>query len=129
MLAYPNTNTAGVVRFYFDQSARGGTRGNHFYSLLSSDIAALSALIPDNARLTRKPFNEGVDSYAYPPAAIGSGPPTCGSATTPVFRLFRGPLRYPDNPNHRFTTNLNLYNDSVVNGGWDGEGVVFCAPK
>ena len=129
MLAYPNANTAGVVRFYFDQSARGGTRGNHFYSLLNSDIAALSALNPDNARLLRKPFSEGVDSYAYPPAAIGSGPPTCGSATTPVLRLFRGPLRYPDNPNHRFTTNINLYNDSVVNGAWDGEGVVFCAPK
>jgi hypothetical protein len=41
--------------------------------------------------------------------------------------LFRGSARFPDDPNHRFTTNAAVYNAFVAQG-WDGEGVNFCVP-
>jgi hypothetical protein len=44
-----------------------------------------------------------------------------------VFRIFRGQARFPDNPNHRFTTDPAIYNAFVAQG-WDGEGVKFCVP-
>ena len=44
----------------------------------------------------------------------------------PVYRLFRG-SKFPDDPNHRFTTSLAVYNQFVAQN-WDGEGVAFCVP-
>ena len=53
---------------------------------------------------------------------------SCAAGQTPVYRIFRGQARFPDNPNHRFTTELAIYN-SFVALGWDGEGVKFCVPN
>ena len=61
--------------------------------------------------------------YAGTTDALGA----CPTNTQPVYRLFRGNARYPDDPNHRFTTNRSLY-DQFVAIGWDGEGVKFCSP-
>ena len=120
-------NSKAISRFYFDQIAVHGTRGSHFYTLLDSDKSALIALNPTNAATPRLPFNEGIDSWAFLPVVSGpSG--SCASGQVPVYRLFRGGTKFPDDPNHRFTTSLSIY-DSFVALGWDGEGVSFCVPQ
>lgn len=115
-----------ITRYYFDQVARNGLRGSHFYTLVDSEKAALAALNPGNAQRPRLPFSEGVDAWAYPPVVEGVGG-GCASGQMPVYRLFRGAAKFPDDPNHRFATSQALY-DQFVALGWDGEGVKFCVP-
>ena len=115
-----------ISRFYFDQIAVGGSRGSHFYTLLDADKAALAALNPSNTQAPRLPHDEGIDSWAYLPVAAGVGG-YCASGQMPVYRLFRGGARFPDDPNHRFTADTTTYNRAVAQG-WDGEGVSFCVP-
>ena len=115
-----------ITRFYFDKIAVGGLRGSHFYTLVQSEYNALTALNPSNVQAPRVPYNEGVDSYAYLPVVEGVGG-YCSAGLIPVYRIFRGNARFPDNPNHRFTTSALTYN-SFVAQGWDGEGVKFCVP-
>ena len=115
-----------ITRYYFDKVARAEQRGSHFYTPLDAERSALNAQNPSNANLPRKPYNEGVDSYAFAPASEGVGG-SCAAGQVPVYRAFRGNTRFPDDPNHRFTTDLSLYN-SLVTAGWDGEGVKMCVP-
>ena len=115
-----------ISRFYFDKVAAGGLRGSHFYTLLDGDKAALTALNPNNAQKPRLPYDEGVDSWAFLPVVTGVGG-SCGSGQMAVYRLFRGGARFPDDPNHRFTSDVATYNLAVAQG-WDGEGVSFCVP-
>ena len=89
-------------------------------------VAALTSLNPSNNPAPKLPVSEGIDSYAYLPAVEGVGG-SCPAGLTPVFRVFRGNVRFPDDPNHRFTTSTAIYND-FVSKGWDGEGVKFCVP-
>lgn len=125
MMLNPDASLGGVTRFYFDKIAKNFTRGSHFYTISATDVATLQALNPDNAALPQKPVNESVDSFAW--SASGAGPSaTCPVGSVPVYRLFRG-SKFPDDPNHRFTTALSVYNQFVALG-WDGEGVAFCAP-
>lgn len=116
-----------ISRFYFDKVAVNGSRGSHFYTLLDEDKAALRALNPSNAQTPRLPHDEGVDSWAFLPVVAGPGG-SCASGQLPVYRLFRGGLRFPDDPNHRFTSDVATYNAFVAQG-WDGEGVNFCVPS
>ncbi len=119
--------TRGITRFYFDKVAKGQSRGSHFYTLVASEKNALSGLNPTNQALPRLPYDEGVDSYAYPPLVEGVGG-TCAAGQKPVYRVFRGQARFPDDPNHRLTTSSALYNQ-YVGLGWDGEGVKMCVPN
>ena len=120
------SGTLALNRYFFDQIAVNNTRGSHFYTVVQTEKDALASLNPTNAQTPRLPFNEGVDSYAFPPLVEGVGG-TCAAGQVPVFRIFRGPTRFPDNGNHRFTTDTGIYN-SFVALGWDGEGVKFCTP-
>ena len=119
--------TLGISRYYFDQIAVNKSRGSHFYTLTQSEKDALLVLNPGNNRTPGLPFNEGIDSYAFMPLIEGVGG-SCAAGLLPVYRMFRGQMRFPDNPNHRFTTELSIYN-SFVALGWDGEGVKFCVPN
>ena len=123
MLAQNAPGAAPITRFFFDQVAKTRTRGSHFYTSLSAEAVAVQALNPLNLPTSGKPVNEGIDSYAYFPSAAG----VCATGLLPVYRLFRGNTRFPDDPNHRFTTDMVDYND-FVGRGWDGEGVKFCVP-
>lgn len=115
-----------ISRFYFDKVAMNSSRGSHFYTLLDTDKSALTALNPNNAQTPRLPYNEGIDSWAFLPVVAGVGG-SCASGQTPVYRLFRNATRFPDDPNHRFTSDVETYN-AIVALGWDGEGVNFCVP-
>ena len=118
--------TVALNRYYFDQIAVRNTRGSHFYTVVQAEKDALASLNVANAQTPRLPYNEGVDSYAFAPVVEGVGG-SCGAGQVPVYRIFRGQTRFPDNPNHRFTTDTAVYN-SFVALGWDGEGVKFCTP-
>ena len=119
-------NLRPITRFYFDRVALGTTRGSHFYTLLDSDLQSLARQNPTQSAAPGFAQNEGIDSYAFSPLVSGVGG-SCASGLQPVYRLYRGAARFPDNPNHRFTTSVATYN-SVVALGWDGEGVNFCVP-
>ncbi len=120
------SGSSGISRYFFGNVAKGGSRGSHFYTLVDSERAALNALNPSNAPTPRLPLSEGIDSYAFAPLVEGVGG-SCASGQLPLYRAFRG-ARFPDDPNHRFTTDLALY-DSLVTAGWDGEGVKMCVPQ
>ncbi len=124
--AAQQAGTRSITRFYFDRVARIATRGSHFYTLLDSDLVALANQNPTQSTAPGFAQNEGVDSYAFLPAVPGVGG-FCDSSLLPVYRLFRGAARFPDDPNHRFTTSVGIYNDFVAQG-WTGEGVNFCVP-
>ncbi len=119
-------NTQAISRFYFDKVAVNGSRGSHFYTLLDADKTTLMALNPGNAQTPRLPYNEGIDSWAFLPLVAGVGG-SCASGQLPIYRMFRGGTRFPDDPNHRFTSDVAIYNAFVAQG-WDGEGVNFCVP-
>lgn len=123
--AAPETGTQGISRFLFDKVALNGARASHFYTLVDSEKMLLAQLNPGNTTQPKLPFNEGVDSYAFLPVVEGVGG-SCAAGQVPVYRLFRGNVRFPDDPNHRFTTSTAIYNEFVALG-WDGEGVKFCA--
>jgi uncharacterized delta-60 repeat protein len=124
VLANSEVGSSPITRFYFDKVARSQIRGSHFYTALPDEVAAVQSLNPTNQSVPGKPVNEGVDSYAFRPTTAG----TCAAGQAAVYRLFRGGTRFPDDPNHRFTTDLALYN-SFVALGWDGEGIKFCVPQ
>jgi len=118
--------TSGINRYYFDQVAVNNSRGSHFYTLVQGEKDTLASLNPTNSPTPRLPYNEGVDAHAFAPVVEGVGG-SCAAGLAPVFRIFRGQNRFPDNPNHRFTTDAAIYN-AFVALGWDGEGVKFCVP-
>ena len=119
--------SSAINRYYFDQIAVNNTRGSHFYTLVQGDKDLLASKNPTNSKAPGLPFNEGIDSYAFLPVVGGVGG-SCAAGLTPVYRIFRGPVQFPDNANHRFTTDTVIYN-SFVALGWDGEGVNFCVPN
>ncbi len=114
-----------LSRFYFDKVARGQSRGSHFYTALDADRVALRALNPGNTQAARLPFDEGTNGYVALPLVSGKGG-SCAAGLLPVYRAFRGIARFPDDPNHRFTTDVISHNVLVADG-WDDEGVTFCA--
>lgn len=121
----PGNGLVPLTRFFFAQIAKNGTRGSHFYTVFPDDVAALTALNPSNAQTPRLPYNEGVDGYVYPPTMANGKGVGCAPGQTPVYRVFRGNARFPDDPNHRFTVDAGV-RDQFVAQGWDDEGVAFC---
>ncbi len=125
-MKYPPTQVGPprlpVRRFYFDQVARGSTRGSHFYSTSQTDVDALHALNPENRGLPRLPFDEGIDSYAWGPSSPGY---TCGyyGWELTVFRFFRTTA---DDPNHRYIVDPSII-ASLPLQTWQNERVAFCA--
>jgi hypothetical protein len=120
-------NTQAISRFYFDKVALSGSRGSHFYTLLETDKTALTALNPGNTQTPLLPYNEGIDAWAFLPLVAGVGG-SCATGQTPIYRMFRGDARFPKDPNHRYTSDVAIYNAFVAQG-WDGEGVNFCVPS
>jgi hypothetical protein len=107
----PAAGTVPVCRF-FTTPGHFGTRSSHFY--------------------TADPVEcEGVKHYPdwqYEKIAFHIGVPAggvCATGTVPVYRMFNN--GHTGAPNHRFTTDLALYQQFTTTLGWDQEGIAFCA--
>ena len=50
----------------------------------------------------------------------------CAAGTVPVYRMYNN--GQTGAPNHRFTTDLALYQDFTNTKNWSGEGIAFCSP-
>lgn len=122
----PVSGTSGLARYYFDKVARAASRGSHFFTVLDTERTALAALNLSNSNAAKLPYYEGIDSFMSLPTVEGVGG-SCPNGQQPVYRLFRDNARFPDDPNHRFTTDLAVYQGFVASG-WAGEGVKFCSP-
>ncbi len=83
---------------------------------------------PANTTVPKVPLYEGIDSYAFEPAVALSGERTCRAGHVPVYRAFRGATKFPDDPNHRFTTNYSTY-QTLVAAGWSADGIKMCVPQ
>jgi serine protease len=112
--AYPlNSELAGlspVCRFY---GTPGVGPNSHFYTASAEECAAV--------KTDPGWFYEGI---AFRIAAAPGG--TCASGSIPVYRVYNGRWRENDS-GHRYLTDLALYAQMQAQG-WNGEGVVFCAP-
>jgi len=122
LYAAPNVDTLPLERHFFALAMRNNTRGTHFFTALPADQQLMTSINPANAAVNGKPYLEGVEGYAIPKAADGS----CPAGSTPIYRAFKGPPRYIDDGNHRFSNSLALHQDMVNRLGWADEGVVFC---
>jgi hypothetical protein len=118
----PNADTLPLERHFFAKIARGASRGSHFFTVQPGDQMALTLLNSTNLTLDGKPYLEGVEGYAVPTSSAGA----CPSGTTPIYRAFKGPPRYVDDGNHRFSNTLAQHQDMVNRLGWTDDGVVFC---
>ena len=118
---YP-TATAGaasVCRFF---STAFDPKSSHFYTPFPVECTTVKA----NPSWQ---FEGEGDEVFYIPVASASG--TCGSDTTPVYRLYNNGMG--NAPNHRYTTSAAT-RDQMVAAGWviegNGPGFAFmCAPS
>jgi len=108
-----------VCRFYGSieiNPATGTRRGpnSHFYTVEAAECGAV-----------RQDPGWHFESYDF-----GTNPrltPACPAGTVAVYRAYNGRFAQNDS-NHRLTTNLAAYNQTLARG-WTGEGAVMCAPE
>ena len=127
----PSSQTSSITRYYIPGAAKGGTRGSHFYTALNSDKSAISATGKERfgpcGTVPNGFFcNEGTDSYIALPIKTANVA-ECLPGEQSISRVFRGPPRYIDDGNHRYTTDADTYDYMVRDLGWIGESVNFCA--
>ena len=105
----PVGGTAEVCRFF---TVAFAPKSSHFYTADPAECAGLKQN-PD---------------WQYEKIAFYIPVPTagvCAAGTVPVYRLYNNGMTGA--PNHRFTTNVAIYDDFRLNRGWTGEGIRFCA--
>ena len=109
-----------VCRFYGNPDINpvsGLRRGpnSHFYTIDADECALVKQ---DNGWRF-----ESYDFNAWPK----TGATTCPTGSVPVYRAYNARFTFNDS-NHRYTVKQSIYNQMVASG-WNGEGVVFCAPS
>jgi hypothetical protein len=125
--ASPSTNS--LTRYFLPGVARQATRGSHFYTALNGEKQGISAtgterFAPNCGGIPNGYFcNESTEGYVFP--IIGSGlSATCAPGQRKIWRVFRAnPV---DDGNHRYITNVDMYNYVVNTLGWNGENVNLC---
>lgn len=130
---FASPSTASLTRYAIPGAARNQTRFTHFYTASQSDRQIITNTGKERfssvgcADVPNTFFcNEGTDSYVAPP--IGSGASAgCAAGERPIWRVFRGNQRFPDDANHRYVTSLGMYGYMVNELGWDAEFVNMCA--
>jgi hypothetical protein len=129
--ATPTTNS--LTRYFIPGAAKNAARGTHFYTAIAQDRQAITNTGKERfsavgcGDVANTFFcNEGTDSYVFPP--LGSGPTAaCASGERPIWRVFRGNQRFPDDANHRYVNSSGMYAYMVNDLGWDAEYVSMCA--
>lgn len=129
---FSSPSTSSVTRYLIPGAAQGGTRPTHFYTALNADKTDITATGKERfaTNCTGVPngffCNEGIDSYVALPIGTGASA-TCLGTEVPIYRVFRGTPNFVDDANHRYLTNLGMYQYMVSDQGWTGEAINFCA--
>ena len=110
--ATASPNTRAVCRFYGNQ-AQGGPNG-HFYTVDPDECAQVKK--DPGWAFERDEFLVGVPQDRE-----------CASGMNPVYRVYNGRFSQKDS-NHRYMTDPAIY-EQMIESGWQGEGVVFCAAQ
>ena len=113
-----------VCRFYGNTNinpATGAIYGpnSHFYTADPAECASLKAAFTPNAKSWKFESND----FLTTPALNGA----CPAGLVPVYRAYNNGFARGVDSNHRITSNLAAYQQSVA-AGWAAEGVVMCAP-
>ncbi len=113
-----------VCRFYGNTSTNPATGqmygpNSHFYTADANECAFLKSLFDPNASSWKFESND----FQTTPSSNGA----CTSGLTPVYRAYNNGFARGLTSNHRITSNLASYQQTVA-AGWSGEGVVMCAP-
>ena len=105
-----------VCRFY------GNAYGpnSHFYTADENECAGLIAIYNPIAKSWK------LESYDFATTPPVNG--NCPSGLVPVYRAYNNGFAKGIDSNHRITSNLAAYQQTVARG-WAGEGVVMCAPQ
>jgi hypothetical protein len=113
VLDAPGANTVPVCRF-FTTPGTFGAKSSHFYTANPAEC--------DGLKLNPNWIYEKIAFHIAVPAGG-----VCAAGTVPVYRAYNH--GQTGAPNHRFTTDLSVYQDFIANRGWDAEGIAFCAPS
>jgi len=116
----PLPNAAEVCRFYGSpdiDAASGLRRGpnSHFYTVDPAECAGVKT----DAGWQ---YEAAAKHWMIKPVAGA-----CPSWTTPIYRAYNGGYA-TNNSNHRYAASISIYNEMTAKG-WQGEGVVMCAPQ
>ena len=124
-----NTFFAGgpsqVCRFYGNTAinpATGAIFGpnSHFYTADATECASLKAQFNPNAKSWKFESND----FLITPAVNRA----CPAGLVPVYRAYNNGFAKGIDSNHRITSSLSAYQQSIASG-WVGEGIVMCAPQ
>ena len=108
----PAAGTVPVCRF-FTTPGTFGAKSSHFYTANPAECDGLK--LNPNWIYEKIAFHIGVPAGGV-----------CAAGTVPVYRMYNH--GQTGAPNHRFTTDLALYQQFTTTLGWDQEGIAFCAP-
>ncbi|MBI3148281.1 MAG: choice-of-anchor D domain-containing protein [Betaproteobacteria bacterium] len=122
--SFPSGGSVQVCRFYGNTAINPATGqmygpNSHFYTADAGECAFLKSLFDPNAASLQFEGND----FNTTPASNGA----CASGLTPVYRAYNNGFSRGILSNHRITSNLAAYQQTVAEG-WIGEGVVMCAP-
>ena len=93
---------------------------SHFFTADAHECASLIAAYR---------FNGPSWKFDGPDFSITSvGPDGCARGLVPVYRAYNNGLARGVDPNHRITSNVAAYTETIARG-WIAEGVVMCAPN
>ena len=111
VLDAPAAGTVPVCRF-FTTPGTFGAKSSHFYTANPAECEGL--------KLNPAWVYEKIAFHIAVPASD-----VCVAGTLPVYRMYNH--GQTGAPNHRFTTDLALYQQFTTTLGWDQEGIAFCA--
>lgn len=114
-----------VCRFYGNTATNPVTGlpygpNSHFFTADTGECAYLQSIFNPNAA------GWMFEGYDFNTTAPDHG--TCASGLVAVYRAYNNGLSRGVESNHRLTTSLSAYQETV-NQGWSGEGVVMCTPQ
>lgn len=118
-----------LCRFYGNTNpnpATGAIYGpnSHFYTADPVECAGLKASYTPTTKSWKF---ESYDFATTTPQFAANDATTCPAGTLPVYRAYNNGFARGVDSNHRFTTDVPVYQQMIASG-WIGEGIVMCAP-
>ncbi len=124
-VTFKSGGSAQVCRFYGNGTknpATGNSYGpnSHFYTAEAGECDAL-----------KKQFNASAKSWSFESLDFRTTPSVAGAcpgALVPIYRAYNNGFAKGEDSNHRITADAAAY-QQLLKLGWNGEGIVMCAPQ